>query len=201
MNGNTPAVASSRADLRRGLPGVYGDPSTGDAPDDAFVMRFLLALEEVLDPVVALLDSLAAQFDVDLASPQMLTLVGNWLGLELGDYWLHLDGVDDTVEAKLRRLVKDAPALMRARGTPGAMTAALRDMFDHLPLTLEDSGRCTASAAGSELPDAAAAAFTITCSHALPADESARLRRVVGELRPVHAAGTLSIGGVREAVA
>lgn len=196
-----PAVASSRAELRRGLPGIYGDPSAGMDPDDAFVMRFLLALEEVVDPVVALLDSLPAQFDVDVAAPHVLALVGNWLGLELGDYWLRLDRIDATVEGRLRRLVTDAPRLMQARGTPGAIEILLRDMFGDLPLTIEDSGGCTHSAEGTELPDADPPAFRVTCTTPLPADEAARLRRVVAEIRPVHVAGTLSIGGVEEAVA
>jgi phage tail-like protein len=196
-----PAVASSRGELRRGLPGIYGDPTTGMDSDDAFVMRFLLALEEVLDPVVALLDSLPSQFDVDIAAPHVLTLVGNWLGLELGEYWLRLDRIDDTIEARLRRLVTDAPRLMQARGTPGAMATVLLDMFDDLPLTVEDSGRCTHSAEGTELPDAEPPAFKVTCPQPLPADEAARLRRVIAEVRPVHVAGTLSIGGIEEAVA
>jgi phage tail-like protein len=196
-----PAVASSRAELRRGLPGIYGDPSTGMHPDDAFVMRFLFALEEVLDPIVALLDALPAQFDVDIAAPHVLALVGNWLGLELGDYWLRLDRIDDRIEARLRRLVTDAPQLMQARGTPAAMATVLRDMFDDLPLTVEDSGRCTHSAEGTELPDADPPAFKVTCATPLAADEAARLRRVVAEVRPVHVSGTLSIGGVEEAVA
>ena len=200
-NGAAPPVASSRGELRRGLPGIYGDPTTGMDPDDAFVMRFLLALEEVLDPVVALLDSLPSQFDVDIAAPHVLTLVGNWLGLELGEYWLRLDRIDDTIEARLRRLVTDAPRLMQARGTPGAMATVLRDMFDDLPLTVEDSGRCTHSAEGTELPDAEPPAFKVTCAQPLPADEAARLRRVIAEVRPVHVAGTLSIGGIEEVVA
>jgi phage tail-like protein len=198
---SAPAVASARAELRRGLPGIYGDPDTGADPGDAFAMRFLLALEEVLDPVVALLDSLPAQFDISLAPQHVLTLVGNWLGLELGEYWSSLEAADDEIEARLRRLVTDAPALTRARGTRASMTTVLRDMFDELELTVADSGRCTRSAAGDELPDAAPPAFTVSCPTPLPAGEAARLRRVVAEVRPVHAVGTLSIGGVQERVA
>ena len=44
----TPEVASSRAYLRNGLPAMYQD---GD-----FGMRFVGALEELLDPIVAVLD-------------------------------------------------------------------------------------------------------------------------------------------------
>src|SRR5215211_4237905 len=50
----TPAVASSRAYLRGGLPAVYQE---GD-----FGMRFIGALETLLDPIVAVLDALPAHF-------------------------------------------------------------------------------------------------------------------------------------------
>ena len=47
----TPPVASTRAYLRNGLPALYQD---GD-----FGMRFVGALEELLDPIVAVLDGAA----------------------------------------------------------------------------------------------------------------------------------------------
>src|SRR5215211_5588767 len=51
---DTPKVASSRAYLRGGLPAVYQE---GD-----FGMRFIGALETLLDPIVAVLDALPAHF-------------------------------------------------------------------------------------------------------------------------------------------
>jgi len=57
LNG-LPGSASGRSYLRTGLPAVY---QTGDRTD--FGMRFLTALEMVLDPVVALLDNLPSHFD------------------------------------------------------------------------------------------------------------------------------------------
>ena len=51
----TPPVASTRAYLRNGLPSLYQD---GD-----FGMRFVGALEELLDPIVAVLDGLHKHFD------------------------------------------------------------------------------------------------------------------------------------------
>src|SRR3954464_15935094 len=51
----TPEVASSRAYLRNGLPAMYQD---GD-----FGMRFVGALETVLDPIVAVCRALPAPFN------------------------------------------------------------------------------------------------------------------------------------------
>ena len=67
----TPQVASSRAYLRNGLPSLYQD---GD-----FGMRFVGALEELLDPIVAILDSLHYHFDANHAPADILNLLAAWL--------------------------------------------------------------------------------------------------------------------------
>ena len=64
---DTPPVASTRAYLRNGLPSLYQD---GD-----FGMRFVGALEELLDPIVAVLDALPAHFDPNHAPRDILELL------------------------------------------------------------------------------------------------------------------------------
>ena len=73
----TPPVASTRAYLRNGLPALYQD---GD-----FGMRFVGALEELLDPIVAVLDGLPYHFDPNLAPPDILELLAAWLGVDLDE--------------------------------------------------------------------------------------------------------------------
>src|SRR5688500_18952468 len=73
----TPPVASSRAYLRAGLPAVYQE---GD-----FGMRFIGALETLLDPIVAMLDALPAHFSADHAPGDVLDLLSAWLGVELDE--------------------------------------------------------------------------------------------------------------------
>ena len=63
----TPPVASSRAYLRGALPAVYQE---GD-----FGMRFIGALETLLDPIVAVLDALPAHFSADHAPRDVLDLL------------------------------------------------------------------------------------------------------------------------------
>src|SRR5258707_956260 len=75
--GGTPAVASTRAYLRNGLPSLYQD---GD-----FGMRFVGALEELLDPIVAVLDALPAHFDPNHAPRDVLELLAAWLGVDLDE--------------------------------------------------------------------------------------------------------------------
>ena len=60
--------------LRDNLPGIYGE---GD-----FGMRFVGALEAVLDPLVAALDNLPEHFDPEYAPRDVLDLLTAWLGLE-----------------------------------------------------------------------------------------------------------------------
>src|ERR1700753_1467975 len=95
----TPHVASSRAYLRNGLPSLYQD---GD-----FGMRFVGALEELLDPIVAVLDALPAHFDPNHAPKDILRLLAAWLGVDL-------DEAQDT--AHQRDMVLHAAELARRRG-------------------------------------------------------------------------------------
>src|SRR4029079_5175670 len=67
----TPKVASSRAYLRGGLPAVYQE---GD-----FGMRFIGALEQLLDPIIAVLDALPSHFNPDHAPRDLLALLASWL--------------------------------------------------------------------------------------------------------------------------
>ena len=122
----TPPVASSRAYLRGGLPAMYQD---GD-----FGMRFVGALEAVLDPIVAVIDALPAHFNPDHAPRDVLNLLAAWLGVE----------VDESQPLpERRRLVRESAELSRRRGTVRGMELALQLAFPKLPLRVEDNGGVT----------------------------------------------------------
>src|SRR5918992_2956523 len=119
----TPPVASGRAYLRNALPAVYQD---GD-----FGMRFIGALEELLDPIVGVLDALPAHFDPDHAPRDVLNLLAAWLGLDL----------DESQELRHQReLVRRASELGRKRGTVRGLELALELSFPGVPLRVEDQG-------------------------------------------------------------
>lgn len=107
-----PPSVSSRRYLRRNLPGIYAD---GD-----FGMRFLGALESVLDPLVAVLDNLPDHFDPLYAPRDVLDLIIGWLGLE------HDEARSGE---ERRRIVRSAPELMRRRGTCEGLELALALAF------------------------------------------------------------------------
>src|SRR4029077_609353 len=69
-----PTPVTNRRYLRGGLPEIYQEQD--------FAMRFVGAFEGVLDPIVALLDTLPAHFDPELAPLDLLDLATKWLGLE-----------------------------------------------------------------------------------------------------------------------
>src|SRR3954462_856043 len=119
----TPEVASSRAYLRNGLPAMYQD---GD-----FGMRFVGALEAVLDPIVAVLDALPAHFNPDHAPRDILDLLASWMGVEL----------DESQSLRDRReLVRQAAELGRRRGTRRGIELALKLGFPPPPRGGGDRG-------------------------------------------------------------
>src|SRR6201996_110769 len=119
----TPQVASTRAYLRNGLPSLYQD---GD-----FGMRFVGALEELLDPIVAVLDGLPAHFDPNHAPEDILELLAAWLGVDL----------DEAQEIRHQReMVRRAAELGRRRGTVRGLELALTLHFPTVPLRVEDNG-------------------------------------------------------------
>ena len=120
---HSPAVASEREYLRRGLPAIY--------QDNDFGVRFVGALEPLLDPIVALLDSLPAHVDPDLAPEDVLSLLARWLGLEVDEAW--------PVERK-RELVRRGDELARRHGTRAGLELTLKIAFPQHPLRVEDSG-------------------------------------------------------------
>jgi phage tail-like protein len=178
IEGGAPQSASSRQYLRRGLPAVYREDPRG-AGDDPFAMRFLAALEEVLDPVVAMVDLMPAHFELELAPRAVVRLVAAWLGLEL-DRSL-------SPEAE-KRLVGQATAITRARGTRAGLELVLRCAFDDLEFEVSDSGGTTWSSDPHASTPAAEPVLTVVCPPGLGSEQRGAVRRIVAELKPAHVA-------------
>ena len=163
----TPAVASSRAYLRGGLPAMYQD---GD-----FGMRFVGALEAVLDPVVAVIDALPAYFNPDHAPRDVLDLLAAWLGIE----------VDESQPLRERRaLVRQSAELSRRRGTVRGLELALGLAFPKLPLRVEDLGgvRTAPPKEGIEVPPAT---FIVYCDKPIAEEVQAGVARCIEQYKPV----------------
>lgn len=169
-----PSVASARGYLRNGLPAVYRE---GD-----FGMRFVGALETLLDPIVGTLDSLPATFSPRLAPPPVLRLLAAWLGVEIDGGW---------PETRTRDIVCGAADGARRRGTLAGLTAALAARFPELPLRVEDGGGVVHATDPDALPAAGPPQFVVYCD--TPLDDPAPLARAIDEVKPVHVSYRLRV--------
>jgi phage tail-like protein len=176
----TPAVASSRAYLRGGLPAMYQD---GD-----FGMRFVGALEAVLDPIVAVIDALPAHFNPDHAPRDVLNLLAAWLGID----------VDESQPLpERRRLVRQAAELSRRRGTVRGLELALGLAFPRLPLRVEDNGGVTW---GADEParESSASAFVVYCDKPIPETSQAAVARCIEQYKPVQCTYRLRVKAAKK---
>jgi phage tail-like protein len=163
----TPPVASSRAYLRGGLPAVYQD---GD-----FGMRFIGALEELLDPIVAVLDALPSHFDPDHAPRDILNLLAAWLGVDL----------DESQEIRHQReMVRRAADLGRKRGTVAGLELALGLAFPNVPLRIEDQGGVRWSLDQHPI-DAPPPSFIVYCDKPVQEEVQAGIARCIEQHKPV----------------
>jgi phage tail-like protein len=163
----TPPVASSRAYLRAGLPAVYQE---GD-----FGMRFIGALETLLDPIVAVLDALPAHFSADHAPRDILDLLSAWMGVDLDE---------SQTPAQRREMVRKAAELGRRRGTRAGMELALSLMFPKLPLRVEDLGGVRTDPPEGGMK-AAPATFIVYCDKPIAEDQQAAVARCIEQYKPV----------------
>jgi phage tail-like protein len=165
---DTPEVASGRAYLRAALPAVYQD---GD-----FGMRFVGALERLLDPIVAVLDGLPSHFDPDHAPRDVLALMAAWLGVDL----------DESQDLRRQReMVRRSAELGRRRGTVRGLELALALSFPQVPLRIEDQGGVKWSLDQTPV-EAGAASFIVYCDKAIPEETQAAVARCIEQHKPIQ---------------
>ena len=172
----TPEVASSRGMLRAGLPAIY--------QEEDFGMRFVGALEELLDPIVAILDGLSAHFDPDLAPRDVLDLIAVWLGVDLDE--------SQSIAAR-RDKVRQAAELGRRRGTVAGLQLALKLSFPNLPLRVEDEGGVSWSTDPEPAAGATGSQFIVYCDRPIPAEQQAAVARCIEQVKPIHTSYRLRV--------
>jgi phage tail-like protein len=178
----TPPVASTRAYLRNGLPSLYQD---GD-----FGMRFVGALEQLLDPIVAVLDTLPAHFDPNHAPRDILELLSAWLGVDL----------DETQDIRHQReMVRRAAELGRRRGTVKGLELALALHFPELPLRVEDNGGVIYAGRPASA-QSASASFVVYCDKPVEENVQAGIARCIEQYKPVHSTYRLRVKAAKKKV-
>jgi phage tail-like protein len=179
-DGEVPQVVSNRAYLRSALPEVY--------QDEDFGMRFVGALESVLDPIVAVLDALPSHFDPDLAPHAMLDLMAAWLGIDL----------DESQPVNVQReTVRRAAELSRRRGTVAGLELALRLAFPALPFRVEDEGGVSWSTDPEADVMAPPPRFVVYCDEPIPPERQAAVARCIEGAKPVHTTFRLRVKAPR----
>jgi phage tail-like protein len=124
-----PRAASARRYLRGNLPAVYRESADGRSLP---VMGLLVGLEQLLDPVVAMLDNLTGHLQPATAPADMVDFLTELTGAPL----------DDTLAVPARReLVKAAASIGAARGTRAGLQLALTCAFPELEPQVRDNGQ------------------------------------------------------------
>ena len=172
---SAPPVVSRRAILRRGMPSIYHETD--------FAMRFVGALEGVLDPIAAVLDTLPEHFSPDYASRQMIDVLAAWLGVQ-NDEELGLEARRETVRM--------AASLGRWRGTVRGLELALRLTFPGIPMRVEDDGGVRWSLDGA-LAKVAPARFVVYVDTPIAEDRQVAVARCIEHHKPVQATYKLRI--------
>lgn len=175
--GSVPAVASARGTLRNSLPAVY---RSGDV-----LRRFLTGLEQVHDPIVAMLDSLPAHVDPWLAPRHHLPLLASWMATELDE---------SQTEHQQRETIARAAEVARLRGTRAGLELALHLYLPDLPLRVIDHGRVEVSqeehrTASGRTPSS----FAVLCDSPLTPDQRADVLRCIDDNKPIHVSFTLKV--------
>jgi phage tail-like protein len=170
-----PPVVSRRATLRDAMPAIYHETD--------FAMRFIGALEGVLDPIAGVLDSLPEHFSPEYGQSLMVNLLAAWLGVEL-------DEAQD-LEAR-REHVRMAAELGRRRGTVRGMELALRLSFPEIPTRVEDDGGVRWSLDGAPA-QVDPARFVVYVDVPVPEERQLAIARCIVRHKPVHAEYRLRI--------
>jgi len=176
-----PAVVSRRAILRRGMPSIYHETD--------FAMRFVGALESVLDPIAATLDALPEHFSPDYAPRPMLDMLAAWLGVE----------GDEAEELKDRRkTVRMAAELGQRRGTVRGLELALELSFPGIPMRVEDDGGVRWSMDGARAK-VEPPRFVVYVDVPIPEERQAAIARCIDDNKPVQANYRLRIKAPKKA--
>jgi len=152
------------------LPGVY--------QEDLFTMEWCAGLDEVIAPVGATLDCLAAYIDPELAPTDFLDWLGSWVGMVLDENW--------PVERR-RSAIANAMELFQLRGTLTGLARHV-EIFTGGEVSIADSGGvATSGVPGGTLPGESVPRLAVRVVVDDPqAVNEATLDRIVASAKPAH---------------
>lgn len=176
MRGSVDGLGSS-APIGAMLPAVFAD--------DDLAHRFVAGLDEVLAPVLNVLDCLDTYFRPSLAPLDFVQWLAGWVGAET-------DGSEP--DARLRAAVVAAARLHRVRGTKRGLAEAVRLAFGVEPEITESGGADWSARPLGPVPGARRPSLHVhvRLPRPAPADEH-RLAALVAAARPAHMPYTVQV--------
>jgi phage tail-like protein len=152
------------------LPSVYSE--------DEMALRFTAALDDLVAPLLGVLDCLAAYFDPALAPADFVAWLGGWVGVEV---------TGDEPEETLRRMVAGAAAAHRLRGTARGVAEVVRLAFGVAPEIEESGGASWSARPLGSFPGEQVPRLTVRLRVPDPtAIDQDRLEGLVASVRPAH---------------
>ena len=183
-----PERDTARIPSRPPIAGIFATGCPAMYREDDFGMRFVAALESVLDPVVGVLDGLPAHFDPALAPLDILDLATGWLGLAHNE------------AAACRATARTGAARRRARPAAGDPRRRRARPEAELPgPAAANRGRRTGRLVHRQrAPQASAPAFVVYCDSPISQNEAATVARVIESIKPAHVSYRLRVKGPRK---
>jgi phage tail-like protein len=184
-----PRVATQRRDVP-GLPSPF--PLRTQIPpmlqDDPSIVAFLDGLDELIAPVISVLDSFDAYLDPQIAPLDMVRYMGGWVLASMDDVW---------TEDVVRRDVSRAALRAKWAGTERALRDRLVP-FEVRELTVIDPGGTTAETAPTDPsswhdPDELVVVINVS-PKASGSAEIARIERIARTVVPAHVSVRVSVG-------
>jgi phage tail-like protein len=153
--------------------------------EDRFAQALTAGLDEVLSPLIASLDNLAAYHDPDVAPDDFLAWLGGWVATELDDDW---------PEERRRALVRRAVEIYRIRGTAEGLRAHVELVTGGRVEIVESGGVAWSRESGADLPGQPEPRMTIRVYvDDVAAIDTRALDRLVGASKPAHVIHALEI--------
>lgn len=176
MRGSIDGLGSSTP-IGSMLPAVFAD--------DDLAQRFVGGLDDVLAPILSVLDCLDSYFTPSLAPVDFTQWLAGWVGAET-------DGTEP--EARLRAAVAAAAYLHRVRGTRRGLSEAVRLVFGVIPEITESGAASWDARPLGPVPGERRPGLHVTLRlpHPTPADEH-RLDSLVAAARPAHMPYTVQV--------
>ena len=184
---------------RRLIPGLGNPfPLLDQVPaimaDDPFLSRMLPGLDEVLAPVISVLDCFDSYLDPWIAPPDMVRYLGSWiLGM--------MSHEEEETEEALRYSVATGQEISKWRGTEQGLRRRLIP-YEVRELIIDDPGSVVVSTVPtdhSSWPDASQPRATITY---VPVEDNAstqmRIARIIRNMMPAHVFVTLVVGTAKD---